>query len=124
MAAKQGEFTLRVKGYREVNRALQRVDNGTRRAVLDGLKEAAGPVASDANRRLDRFQGIGPVVARATSSGVFIRQSKRKKTGKRSDFGALQMRDGLIPAAESGEREMVDRVDNALGRLISKERLS
>lgn len=124
MAAARGNFTVHVKGYREVNRALKAVDDGAGKAVLDGLKEAANPIAGDANRRLARFQGVGQVVSRATRSGVFIRQSKRKRTGKRPDFGALQMRDGLIPAAEAGERDLVSRVDDALGRLIAKERLS
>lgn len=124
MAAKRGEFTMHVKGYREVTRALQQTDKETRKYVLAGMKEAAGPMAGDANRRLDRYQGVGPIVARATNSGVFIRQSRRKVTGKRADFGALQMLKGLIPAAEDGERDLVERVDDALGRLISKERLS
>lgn len=124
MAAARGKYTVHVKGYREANRALQQVDKDTAKYVLDGLKDAAKPIADDANRRLDRYQSVGPIVARASRSGVFIRQSKRKKTGLRSDFGALQMRTGLIPAAEDGERELVERVDDALGRLISKERLS
>lgn len=112
---------MHVKGLREVTRALHQVDRETERYVLDGLKEAAVPVSEDANRRLDRYQGIGKITPRASAGGVFIRQSARKKTGKRGDFGALQMRVGLIPAATDGEHEFIDRVDGALGRLISKE---
>jgi hypothetical protein len=119
--AARGDYTVRVEGLREVTRALQRVDSETARYVLDGLKEAAGPVSQDANRRLGRFQGVGAITSRASPAGVFIRQSHRKVTNRRGDFGALQMRVGLIPAATEGEGEFVSRVDSALDRLISKE---
>jgi hypothetical protein len=119
--AARGEYTVRVQGLRECLRALHTIDRDTKKVVLAGLRAAAVPVAGDANRRLDRYQGIGPITTRASQSGVFIQQSRRKVTGKRADFGALQMRKGLIPAAEGGGEEFVSRVDEALGLLIHAE---
>lgn len=105
-------------------RALGRTDRDLQRTVKDGLVEAAGPVARDAQDRLSKYVGVGPIVPAARISGVVIQQKARKKTGKRPDFGSLQMTRGLIPAAEHGEAEFVGRVDEALGRLIAREGLS
>jgi hypothetical protein len=116
---------VRIEGLRETTRALRAIDDGRDKAVRLGLKAAAIPVSADANRRLDRYQSIGPIVPGASlaTASVFIRQSKRKVTGKRADFGALQMRKGLIPAAREGEAEFTVRVDEAIGFLIHKEGL-
>lgn len=114
---------MRVEGLRTVTRALQRVDDRTAATVLVGLKKAADPVSGDANRRLSKYQGVGAIKVRAAASGIFIQQSKRKVTGRRADFGALQMRIGLIPAAKEGAHEFTERVDLALEELIYKEGL-
>lgn len=119
----RGAFTVNVKGYREVLRALNQVDQGTRKSVLDGLKKAAEPVAADARSRLGGYAGLstGTIAPRAVSTGVYITQKAKKTTGLRPDFGALQMRQGLLPAAYSGQEKFVEAVDDALGRLINKE---
>jgi hypothetical protein len=119
-------FRVNVKGYREVLRALNAVDQGTRTAVLAGLMKAAEPVTQDARARLRGYPGLSveSIMPRAVARGVYITQKHGRTTGTRPDFGALQMRVGLIPAATDGKDEFTDRVDDALGILISKERLS
>lgn len=123
MAATRGAFTLRVKGYREVTRALNRVDKGTRKALLDGLKQAAEPTAAEARSKLSRYAGLdtGSIQPRAVASGVYITQKRGKKTGTRPDFGSLQMRQGLLPAVYDHQDEFRNKVDDALGTLIRRE---
>lgn len=116
-------YRLHVTGLREVNRALNGVDKGTAKAMRDGFKHAAEPVASDARSRLSRYRGIslGTIRPRVSSSGVFIRQGRGKRTGKRPDFGSLQMRQGLIPAAEHGAPEFEHAIERSLDGLIRGE---
>lgn len=118
----RGAFTVNVKGYREVLRALNQVDRGTRKAVLDGMKEAAAPIAADARSRLSGYRGMstGTIQPRAVASGVFITQKKGKKTGTRPDFGSLQMRQGLLPAAWEAQDDISDHVEDALDTLIER----
>lgn len=103
---------------------MARVNRGAGREILKGIAEAGRPISDDANRRLARFTAVGPVKSVATVGGVFIRQTKRKVTGRRGDFGSLQMQVGLIPAVESREEEIVVAVEHALDGLIAREGLS
>lgn len=121
--ATRGAVTLRVRGYREVTRALNQVDKGARKALLDGLKEAADPTAQDARAKLSGYAGLdtGSIQPRAVAGGVYITQKHGKKTGTRPDFGSLQMRQGLLPAAYENQDMFRDKVDDALGRLINRE---
>lgn len=122
--ARSGEFTIRVEGLTQVTRALNAVGDGAGRAALAGIRAASEPIAADANRRLSRYAQVGPIKTRASVSGVFIRQSKRKVTGLRPDFGALQMQRGLVPAAQAGTPGIVAGVDTALELLIAEEGLA
>ena len=116
--------TVRVRGLRETQRALQKVNKEAAKTVRDALKEATEPVASDARSRLSRYAGasVGTIGPRATNRGVFVTQRARKKTGKRGDFGVLQMQEVLVPALEEHEGEIVERVDDALERLARSAR--
>lgn len=111
--------TLRVKNLRETLRALQKVNKDAGKTIRDDLKEAAEPVASTARAKLSRYVGasVGTIGPRASVRGVFVTQRARKVTGRRADFGALQMRRVLIPALEEHEDEVVDAVEDALDRL-------
>jgi len=59
--------------------------------------------------------------------GVFVRQSRRKTTGLRPDFGALQLREALEPALERNEsqvfREVERAIDRTIDRTLRKDRL-
>lgn len=118
-----GAETLRVKGYRETARALDRVNKGAKVALYTGLKDAAQGIAEDAKGRLSGYPGIKTTTIRprAAMRGVYITQGARKKTGLRPDFGALQMRVGLLPAAYSGQDEMVTKVEEAFFLLTKAE---
>lgn len=116
-------IAVKVKGYRECVRALQRVDKDTKKEMLGALKASAEPVAKDARSLLSRYQGasINTINPRAVTSGVYVTQRARKKTGKRPDFGSLQMRVGLIPALDKHEDDIVESVDHAIGILTNRE---
>lgn len=118
----RGAYTVKVRGYREVLRALNAVDKDTRKTVLDGLKEAAKPIATDAGSRLSGYQGLSTstIQPRAVGTGVYITQKKAKKTGARPDFGSLQMRQGLLPAVYQAQDDISDQVEHELDKLIGR----
>jgi hypothetical protein len=110
---------VKVNGYRETVRALDKVNRDAKKVVLAELALAAEPMAADARALLSRYQGasLSTIRPRASIRGVFITQNKRKVTGKRPDFGALEMTHGLIPAVEGKSDELVPRLEIALDAL-------
>ncbi len=115
--------TIRVTGYREVARALGKVNRGAKLTLFAGLRKAAEPIASDARTKLARYQGISLSTIRPSAQvrGVFVIQRAKRVTGLRGDFGALQMREGLVPALHDHEDDVVDAVEDAFRLLIRKE---
>lgn len=113
---------VRVKGLRELQRDIGRVDKQLRSELGKELKKLAEPVAADASRRVARFgeKTAAGIVAGRRGGGAVVRQRLRKVTGKRGDFGALQMRTALIPALEAHEEEVVHGVEDLLDRLTSE----
>lgn len=111
--------TVRVKGLRETVRALNKVNRSVAREVREELKRAAEPVAGRARRKLSRYRGasLGTIGPRARGGAVFVTQRARKVTGRRGDFGAIQMREGLVPALDEGREEVMRDVEAALDRL-------
>jgi hypothetical protein len=114
--------TVRVKGLRELDRALRKMDKELSREMRSTLKEAAEIVAVDARAR---FSDISPASAssmraRAKAKGATVEQSKGRTTGKRPDYGALQMRRALLPALEAKQEQVVEKVDDLIGRLGSR----
>lgn len=93
--------TVRMVGLRETRRAFRRMSGGLDVAMRAALREAAWPVARAARAR-EHWDGasvgtIGPIVR---ARGVAVTQRKRKVTGLRPDYGALQMTEAFIPALE------------------------
>lgn len=112
--------TIRLHGYRETMLALRNVDRGTRLAVTAGLREAAWPVQSDIKSRLRRYNDISldTIGIAVRLSGVAVTQRKKKVTGERPDFGALQMRKGFIPALWDNAGETERAVGIAFDELV------
>jgi hypothetical protein len=113
------QATVRVKGQKELVRALGKIDKNLKREVQQGLSEAATVVASDARSRFANVD-VGSAAGfrpRVRGASAFVGQRKRRTTGKRGDYGALQMRRALIPALESKQEEVVGKLDRMLGRL-------
>lgn len=115
--------TVRVEGLKELNRAFKNVSKELQKELRVGLKKAAEPVATDARRRAARFgaktaAGIKPS-ARGTSA--FVRQSNRKTSGRRPDFGGIQMAAAFLPALAANEDAVVREVEHLLDRIADRE---
>jgi hypothetical protein len=112
--ARQG--TLVVKGYREFMRACNQGDKETKKYVRGVLREAGDIVRVDATRRfapVDSPSAAG-YRTRVRQRGVAVEQSIRKTTGKHPEYGALQMRQALLPALLSNEDAFERGMEHAL----------
>jgi hypothetical protein len=67
-----------------------------------------------------RGASAGTISPIALAKGVVVRQTARKVTGKRGDFGSLQMRLALIPAADENEAEVERRLEAFLDTVIRR----
>ena len=112
--------TVRVKGLRELQRALKNVDDDMRKEIDVALREAAQKVAEDAR---SKFAGID---ARSASGfrprirgfgRVVVEQRLRRTTGQHPEFGSLQMRRALIPALGENQEHVIDTLDHLLDTL-------
>jgi hypothetical protein len=110
---------VRVKGLRELQSALRKVNRGLNKELRAELKNVGEVVRADAT---SRFSGIDARSAsgykvRVRQRGVAVEQSLKRVTGRRGDYGALQMRRALLPAMASNEDEVVHRLEGMLDRL-------
>jgi predicted Zn-dependent protease with MMP-like domain len=111
--------TIRVTGYREVARAARRAGKATNTVFRTAMKEVAEPIRDEATSRfslIDARSAAGYRVA-VRQRGVAVEQRIGKKTGKRGDYGALQMRRALLPALASNEDNIVQGLDKALDKI-------
>lgn len=114
--------TVRLHGLQEVNRAFNRIDRAVVSEVKDELKKVAEPIAAESRSRISRYRGAstGTIKSAATMKGVVVRQSIRKRSGLRPDFGALQMRH-MLGALFDHEDDVVNGVEDLLDWLGRKE---
>jgi hypothetical protein len=109
---------VRVKGLREVERAFREMAPETKKAIDRELVDAGKIVARDAARRFSpvNARSAAGFKSRVRSYGrLVVEQRRRRTTGKRPDYGALQMRRALLPARQAHtpliERRMEQVVD-------------
>ncbi len=116
--------TVRVSGYRELMRSLQHAEKDVRTRTRKRLRELAGPVRDSARSKLGAYseRSASKLGISVRQRGVSVEQRLRKTTGKRPDFGSLQMRKALLPALgeraseiEHGLEKVLDDVINANG---------
>lgn len=115
--------TIRIEGARQVSAAFKGIDRKLQSDFLNELKKTAQPVAEDAKGKVTRYAGASVNTIRPRRSGVrvFVEQSARKVTGKRGDFGALQMRTVLEPALEENADGVFRDVQGVLDRYARSE---
>jgi hypothetical protein len=112
---------VRIQGLREAQRAFRKLDRAVSKDFKDELAHAAEPVARSAASRLVRFRGASTNVKALTlARGVYVRQMQRTVTGRRGDFGALQMRTAFLPALAEHEDEIVHEVEKAFDRFADR----
>jgi len=112
--------TVRLRGLRELDRALGKVNKQAQKTVRDALKDVASrTVVPSAKSKLTRYPGasVGTIGPKAVAKGVFVTQRAKKVTGLRPDFGRLQMTHVLEPALEENQTQVLDEVEDALDRL-------
>lgn len=107
---------VKVYGAKEVTAAFRKVDKELAKQFGNDLKKAAEPVAVAARSKVTRYRGakVTTIKTRRTGPRVFVEQGARKVTGKRGDFGALQLRTVLVPALEERTDEVFDEVEKVL----------
>lgn len=105
--------SVRVHGLREVTAAFRKVDTALVKSFGEDLKKAAEPVAETARGKVTRYKGAKVTsirTKRSSGTRVFVEQGAKKVTGKRGDFGSLQMRTVLIPALEENRAKVFSDV--------------
>lgn len=113
------QSTVRIKGLREFQRALAKGDKEQRARVRAVFKEVGEIVRREGASRfsdIDTGSAAG-FRTRVRQRGVAVEQSKGRVTGKRPDYGALQMRRALVPALENNEGELTRALESALDKV-------
>lgn len=110
-------MTVRVRGIRELVRACNASSKATKRLVRARLRKVAEPVRDAARDKLSKYDagsasGFGIRVRNA--GAISVEQRRRRVTGRRGDYGALQMREALTPAADENESEIQRGMEDAL----------
>jgi hypothetical protein len=116
-----GGPVLRAKGLKELILACDKAGKETKSVVRAALRSTGIQVKADASSRFAKYDektafGFRVIVRRR---GVNVEQTLRKTTGLRPDFGALQMRRGLLPALRDNEAELERQVEIALDRIVN-----
>lgn len=113
-------MAVQVEGLRGLIRVSDECDKKTKKFVRDELRKTAEPVRIAAIRKFSQYDVSVANRYRITvrRTGVIaVEQPGRKTTGKRPDFGRLQMSRALIPGLEENTNEVVHEIDEAIGRI-------
>jgi hypothetical protein len=120
-----GREPLRVVGLTELFADLNAVDRELAIRLRTAEREAGDVVAKDA---ADRLKGLKPASPRSAagvktqvrSAGlVTVEQKLRKTTGKRPDWGVIQMMHAFLPALEEKGEEAKARIAEAVERAVN-----
>jgi hypothetical protein len=114
--------SVRVKGLRELTAAFRKMETETWPELRRELQTVAKPVAESAKAKISVYRGasLGTIRPVALTRSVFVRQTKRKVTGQRPDYGSLQMRHGLLPALEENTDQIISGFEDMIDRLASR----
>lgn len=110
---------VKVKGLKELRRALKDVSVDASKGLDRELKALAEVVAEEARQR---FAAIDPRSAAGFKprlrgfSSVVVAQTRRRKTGQHPEFGSLQMRRALLPALWSERNNVERRLESIIER--------
>jgi len=114
---------VRVRGLRELQRDLRKAGSDLPREVNRELKDAAQLVADDARSRFSGIDSRSAAGMRPRVRGlgrVVVEQRRRRVTGLRPDYGALQMRRAFLPALSSKTGEVERHLERMLDRLADR----
>lgn len=114
---------VRIRGLRELQRSLNKVNKQVAKEVRDALKEAGEPVRQTAERFAGaEIRNIGPTWGQmrlGTRPGtVYLAPKSRSKGGSpRPNLGILLLEEAMFPALKEHEDEIEREVEGALDRL-------
>lgn len=108
-----------MEGLREFLRAAAKAEKDTKKKIRARFREVGEIVRRDAAARFSSTDAktAGGYRVSVRQRGVSVEQRLGKTTGKRGDFGALQMRKALIPASQSKLDEIEREMERALDDL-------
>lgn len=119
--------TLRVEGLRDLQRAFALADKDVRKGFGKSLREAGEPVRADAQHAAaTRIRNMSVPWSRmrvgSTAVGVYIAPVKRASRGRgnlrrRPNLADLLMGRAMLPALESNQPQVVQRVERLLGEM-------
>lgn len=112
-----------ITGYTDLVVALKKLPRDVELGMRAELKAAGMEVQTDATSRFDR---LSEKTARNFRTyvrlrGVSVEQALNRTTGRRPDWGALQMKDALIPALNDKQEEVVRRIEAMVDRTAALE---
>ena len=118
---------VNVRGLAELNRDFGKLSRALQRELGEQLAEIAEPVAQDVRRRA-AAEGYGERTVSGIAAGrrrgsAVVRQRRKKVTGKRPDFGAIQLREVFVPAVEANRAATERRVEDFLERITREHHL-
>lgn len=113
---------LIVHGYKPFLKACDHAAKDTKKYVRATFREVGEIVRVQA---VELFQPVSEKSAsgyrvRVRQRGVSVEQSLRKTTGRRPDYGALQMRRALLPALARKQGEVEEAFEHAIDKVADR----
>lgn len=122
--------TVRVRGLKELTRSFKRISKDLDKRLVDELKEAAAPVADDAEQlALSRIRNMPASphwaamrigVSRAQGL-VYMVPAARGRRRKRRNLSDLLLTRAMDPAVEKNEDQVLGRIENLIDSLGDRE---
>ena len=111
--------TLAVEGYQGLMRAFALADREQKREARKAFRRVGEVVRHDAMRRMSPIDAgsASGYRTRVRPREIAVEQSLRRTTGKRPDYGSLQMRRALLPALLSNAAETERELERALDQV-------
>ncbi len=119
-SAQTGE-TFVVSGYSGLVRASKFLIPTEQKETRAALARAGEIIQADAAQRFDKYstRSAAGFRTRVRVRGVEVEQSLRKTTGLHPEWGALQMRRGLLPALYDKQDEVEAELEKALDEVTA-----
>lgn len=118
--------TVRVEGFRDLQRAFRVADEKLARELRDELREAAEPVRADAERlAVVGIPTIGLAWSRmrvgVTQTSVYVAPKQKgarlNRARRRPNLADLLLGRAMVPALKQNEARVEEAVDDLLGRV-------
>ena len=115
---------VKVKGLKELQRTFRKLDKSLKRQLQAELRQVAKPAADRARQKAEAMHLSHPTVTGIRPGSrvgmAIVRQNRRATTHKRPDFGVLQMKRVLYPAAEETMPEAEERLRVMLDNIANE----